>query len=94
MVIVVTEVEVVSMMECRFAVFVNGEAMGDGRLSAPLESRGLGIRNGERGPLPPGALAGDDWRLGELARPGNTKLLRFRSTLRSEHGESVRVGPG
>lgn len=63
--------------------------MGDGRLSAPLERRGLGIRSGERGPV----LAGDGCRFGELANPGSTRLLRLRSRLRSEHGESVRGGP-
>lgn len=66
--------------------------MGDGKLSAPLlERRGLGIRNGERGPV---VLAGDGCRLGEFARPGSTRLLRFRSRLRSEDGDSVRTAPG
>lgn len=65
--------------------------MGDGRLSAPLDIRGLGIRNGERGPA---LLPGDGCRLGELARPGSTKLLRLRSRLRSDDGDSVRIAPG
>lgn len=65
--------------------------MGDGKLSPPLDIRGLGIRNGERGPV---FLAGDGCRLGELARPGSTRLLRLRSKLRSDDGDSVRTAPG
>ena len=62
--------------------------MGDGRLSAPLERRGLGIRNGECGP---GSLAGDCCRRGEPGSPERAKLRRFLSKLLSDDGESVRI---
>lgn len=62
--------------------------MGEGRLSAPCESRGFGIRSGEWGPE---TRAGEGCRRGELDRPGSTRLLRLRSKLLSEEGEPVRM---